>query len=177
MEAHRRFRCAYCLHNQGDECLLPLDYTALRLRELRTCTILKYFAITAYEKVTHVRKHSYPVSKCPKLQQSAGPSYRVPIQQSNTTASPCHGSSHYLLASHRGVSLSRPGGICGGPLGQVFFRVLRFPCQFHSTIAFHTHHVVMNNRYVRGRSSETQSHPYDMNMKTGNYERVSNGLL
>jgi hypothetical protein len=38
-----------------------------------------------------------------------------------------------------------------------------FPCQYHSTVALHTHiyHMLMNNRPVGGRSSETQSHPID----------------
>jgi hypothetical protein len=49
-------------------------------------------------------------------------------------------------------------------LGQVFLRVLVFPYQYHSTVAFHTCITWgMNNSLVSGRSSETQSQSIDMN--------------
>jgi hypothetical protein len=41
-----------------------------------------------------------------------------------------------------------------------FSKFLSFPCECHSTVAFHT----QNNRPFGGRSSETTSHPIDINM-------------
>jgi hypothetical protein len=44
-------------------------------------------------------------------------------------------------------------------LGQVYLRVLLFPCQYHSTITLHAHTSSGTNS---DQSSETQSHPIDM---------------
>jgi hypothetical protein len=65
-----------------------------------------------------------------------------------------------------------PGSVRAGlmvnkvALAQVFLRVRWFPCTYHSTVPLHTHISSggwTNSRHVCSRSSETQSHPIDIN--------------
>jgi hypothetical protein len=60
-----------------------------------------------------------------------------------------------------------PCGICGrsGTGTRLSTSSSVFSCQYQSTVARHAHVLWgMNNRPVGGRSSETQSHPIDMNI-------------
>jgi hypothetical protein len=68
---------------------------------------------------------------------------------------------------HRGLDLrpSKSCRICGGQSGTRFLRVLRSFCQHHSNGSAYSYIIWgMNSRPVGGRSSETYSHPTDMNI-------------
>jgi hypothetical protein len=74
-----------------------------------------------------------------------------------------------------GLSPRKPGSLHVGfvvykvALGQDFLRVVRFfPCQHYSTMAFHTHHLAMNNSPVNGRSSEIVS-PHQHEQDAGSH--------
>jgi hypothetical protein len=61
-------------------------------------------------------------------------------------------------------------------LGQVFLRVLKFsPLNITALyVAFHSITWRTNKRPVKGRSSETQSHPIDMKNNNNNVPEKSN---
>jgi hypothetical protein len=64
--------------------------------------------------------------------------------------------------------------ICGGQSGtRTSFSLSSsiYPCQYHSTIPLHTHHLGMNKRPVSDHTSETAS-PIDMNNSNSHYKKT-----
>jgi hypothetical protein len=113
-------------------------------------------------------KLSRPCQNCYAVCTFYNPFYLWKPSYSYVTGRPCHGFRRLVACLSPLSPGSRPCEICGeeSDIGtDISPRSSVSPFQYHSTVTLHTHILWwMNNMPVRGRSSEIQSHPIDMNI-------------